>query len=403
MKKLLAITLSLSASALLAQTIEATKVNADLMSIKCADDVMKQKHGKMKFTDVVVYPQTTIKMNDKNAVAKNKANKARKVKVAALYDGKNVAIITKWSDKTKSIQKGYKSDVYPDGFAVQFATAFDDPNKLPYIGMGSKDRAVQIFLKKAVERYYEPNGKHDVGMQQADHSKNKFGKELEIYHKNVENIGSTDYTKAFIAEGFRSTTEIKDGSAKTNTDMKYMAKKSGWGGLVVRPVSDEYANLDKGAFPVAVAIWDGEELQRDGLKRLSGWVSVKLPTKGGEALVDALNQKVTGDVAKGKEVADTNCAACHQYGDTPMAPDFMAPNLSNIGGQATAGYIRESIVEPNAVVVPGYNRNQHPNMQWYMADEKGNRTSTMPAFDWLDKESQDNLIAYMQTLKAEVE
>ena len=81
----------------------------------------------------------------------------------------------------------------------------------------------------------------------------------------------------------------------------------------------------------------------------------------------------------------------------------MAPDLSNIGGQATAAYIKESILDPNAVVVPGYNRNAHPNFSWYTVDKNGHRTSTMPPFSFLDQKTIEDIVAYLQTQKAEVE
>jgi len=403
MKRAVGLMTALSLAATVAfssNVVEAIKVNEDLSNLKCGSKIIKQN---AKFSQIIVYPQTTLRLNDKKANQINKNNKAKKVEVAALYDGKNVAVIVRWKDKTKDVQKGYKSDVYADGFAVQFAATPKDVNKLPYIGMGSKNRPVVIYLQKAVEKVYEPNGNGIVGYQVNPHNTNRFGKDLKKFEKRVDQLAIRDYQKAFVSEGFRSMTEIKDNSSKYSADMHYVDKMNMWGGMVVREVKDEYLNLNSGAFPVAVAVWDGKKLHRDGLKHLSGWIAVKLPKKGGEELVSAVDEKVKGDIEKGKELAMTNCASCHRWKGAEQAPMYMAPDLSNIGGQATAGYIRESIVDPNAVVVPGYNRNSHPNFAWYMVDEKGNRTSTMPPFDWMDKKSLNDLVAFLQTLKAEVE
>lgn len=396
------VALSLATTAALANnSIVAVKVDKDISNLKCGDKLIKEY---AKFQEIVLYPQTTIKLNDKKANELNQNPKAKKVKVAALYDGKSVAIVVKWSDSTKDIQKGNKSDIYADGFAVQFANNPKDPNKLPYIGMGSKNRPVVIYLQKAVERVYEPNGDGIVGYQVNPHNINRFGKDLKKFEKRVDDLAIKDYQKAFISEGFRSMTEIKDKSASFNADMHYVDSKKMWGGMVVKPLKDQYLNLESGAFPIAVAVWDGKKLNRDGLKHLSGWIAVKLPDRnGGKALIEAVNEKVKGDIAKGKEIAITNCASCHRFKGAQDAPIYMAPDLSNIGGQTTAGYIKESIVDPNAVIVPGYNRNAHPNFAWYMIDDKGNRTSTMPPFDWLDQKSLNDLIAFMQTQKAEVE
>jgi complex iron-sulfur molybdoenzyme family reductase subunit gamma len=324
--------------------------------------------------------------------------------VGALSDGNQIAVVMRWRDGSQDLYGGYKSDIYADGFAVQFASSAKDPAKLPYIGMGSDGRPVAIYLRKAYDVIYEPNGYGDVAHQVNPHNTNLFGKELERFKKEVKKQGLGSYQKAFVSKGFRSMTEIKDNSVNYRTDMHYVKKMGGaWGGMVVRPVKDAYAEPIKGEYAVAVAVWDGKELERDGLKRLSGWIAVKLPGANNKELEAVVTEKVKGDVANGKTQFQTNCASCHWSRDFQTAPIYMAPGLENIGGQATAAYIRESIVDPNAVVVPGYNRNAHPNFQWYTVDEKGNRTSTMPPFNFLDNKTIEDIVAYLQTQKAEVE
>ncbi len=396
----LAAALSLAASGMLADNIVTAVKVKSLDGLKCGAKLVKE-HA--KFQKIVVYPQTTMQLNDKKANELNKNAKAKELEVAAFTDGKQVAIITRWPDKTKDVFSGYKSDIYPDGYAVQFASDASNPEKLPYIGMGSDGRPVAIYLRKAYEIVYEPNGNQDVAHQVNPHNTNYFGKELKKFNKEVEKRGLKSYQKAFVSEGFRSMTEIKDNSANYRTDMHYVAKKGMWGGMVVRPLSDEYAKPSKGEFAIAVAVWDGKELQRDGLKRLSSWIAVKLPDASNKALEKVVTERVQGDIANGKKQFETNCASCHNDRDFHNAPQYMAPDLSNIGGQATAAYIKESILDPNAVVVPGYNRNAHPNFSWYMVDDKGHRTSAMPPFNYLDKKSVDDIVAYLQTQKAEVE
>ena len=352
----------------------------------------------VKATTIHLYPQTTVKMNDKKANTLNKNAKAKEAQVKAIYDGKNIAFLLEWPDGTKSIQQGYRSDVYADGFAVQFPIDYKDPKKLPYIGMGSKGRPVIIHLQKAVWPIYEPNGNGNVSDQQNILSKNKFGKEIKAYKKRVAKLAVKDYQRSFISEGFRSMTEIKDKSEKFSADMSYSNKS--WKGTLIRPLKDSYLNL-KGSFPVAFAVWDGSKLNRDGLKLLSSWLPVKLVGEsGGEKLVLELTAPIKGDVKNGKNLVMQNgCMGCH-YIPGMSTPGYMAPGLANIGGYATVAYLRESIVEPNAVVVPGYNRNAHPNTPWYNVVDK-KRQSTMPPYP-LDDKSLNDMVAYLKTLKAEV-
>ena len=398
MKRLIATTVSmglLSASALFADTIVAKRVAASLDNIKCTSSVWE----KAKAAEVIVYPQTTISLNDKKANELNKNDKAKKIEVKALYNGKRVAFLIKWPDGTKSVQKGYKSTSYADGFAVQF-TNITDASKLPYIGMGSKGREVVIHLQKAVEKFYEPNGNKDVSMQVNRDNTPYFGKDLKKFDKKVEKLANRDYEKVFVSEGFRSMTEIKGEKIKTHALIKY--KNGKWSGVLSRAMKDDYLDLKKPAIAVAFAVWDGDKLNRDGLKLLSSWQPV-IFSKEGEKFAKEVLQKVKGDIKNGEKLAKDNCSSCHRYGKEQSAMPYMAPDLSNIGGYSTAAYLRESILDPSAVVVPGYNRNAHKNFAWYNVDEKGNRVSTMPPFSHLDKKSQDDIIAFLQTLKAEVE
>lgn len=392
-------------TALLAMSLAASALLADgvILAQKTERDVTKltpdsKAWGYVKGTKIHLYPQTALTMNDKRANALNENAKAKEAMVKAIHDDKNIAFLLEWPDGTRSIQRGYKSDVYADGFAVQFPVNYSDPQRLPYIGMGSDGRPVVIHLQKAVERVYEPNGNGDVGMQQNVLSKNAFGDSAVEFAEKAGALAVKDYQRSFVSEGFRSMTEIKDGSEKFDANMKY--DKSVWKGTLVRPLKDSYLDL-KGAFPVAFAAWDGARLNRDGQKLLSGWIAVKLVDQnGGERLVASLSAPVKGDAKHGKELIEQNgCTGCHHIsGLSPKS--YMAPGLDNIGGYSTAAYLRESLVDPNAVVVPGYNRNAHPNTPWYNVVD-GKRQSTMPPYP-LDEKSLDDMVAYLKSLKSEV-
>lgn len=390
------VALSLAAATAMAADITAKKVDADLTKVSYSSNVWKNA----EFSDIVLYPQTTIRFNDQKANELNAGDKAKKAQVAAVYNGKRIAFMIKWPDGTMDIQQGYKTDKFGDGFAVQFASDYSDPNALPYIGMGSDGRPVVIHLQKAVRPYYEPNGKGNVYYQQNPEQVNAFDDDLKAYEAKVKKIGSNDYERSFVAEGFRSTTEIKDGSNTSYARLGY--KNDGWEGTLSRNLKDDYVNLNSGTIPVAFAIWDGSKMGRDGLKNLSQWLSVELEGKnGGETLVAALDTPAEGDIKAGREAVEMNgCTGCHQVaaGD---APNFMAPALMNIGGYSTVGYLTESLKKPSAVVVPGYNRNAHSNYMWY-TEENGKRVSTMTDYSFLDDATIKNIVAYLKTLKAEV-
>lgn len=390
MKTWKSLTLSLAllgASSVMAQSLEVLHVKEDISKVGFNSALWQ----KAKAGTVEAYPQTTIEMNDAKLMHENANNKAKKVRVKTIQNGEYVAFLVQWKDATKSIQEGYASDVYGDGFAVQLPTTLD---KLPYIGMGSDGRAVIVHLQKATGKTYEPNNNQDVYHQLNSSNQNAFAGDLTTYKANVGAQGNGDYQKVFIAEGFRSTTQIRDTSEASRMEMRY--ENGTWNGLLVRKLKSEHLDLSKRSFPVAFAFWDDSKKNRDGSKLLTSWVGV-----GAQKLI-SLDELSGGDIKNGETIMMENCAACHQYKAVKNAPNYMAPELSNIGGYSNASYLLESIVDPSAVVVPGYNTTAHPNFPWYSVD-KGVRSSTMPPFSHLDEKSLKDLVAYLKTLKAEVE
>ncbi len=400
MKKLLTSILSLgvAASAALAGdlSLTASKVSESLDKVTADSAVW----SKAKFATVALYPQTSIEFNDKEAIEANKGTKGKKAQVAAVHNGKEIAILVKWADGTKNVQGIKCTDTYSDGFALQFAGATKKAQPLPYIGMGSEGRPVLVHLQKATDKVYEPNGNKDVAMQINRQQTAVFGKELADFDAKVAALANTDFERVFVGEGFRTITEIKDGSVKSNASMKYDNKA--WSGTLSRPLKDAYMNA-AGTVPVAIAVWDGAKHGRNGLKLLSSWVAINLEgAKANAAVVAEATEMPKGDAAKGKEAAEANgCAGCHQL-SADMPAGYMAPSLLTIGGYSPAAYLRESLVKPSAVVVPGFNRNAHKNTPWYNI-EKGKRVSTMTDYSFLDKQTIEDIVAYLKTLKAEVE
>ena len=396
MKKLTSTLLAAAtiASALAADSaINALKVSGSLDKITNTSTVWKGA----KFSSVTLYPQTTIEFNDKKANALNVDAKAVKAEVAAVYNKDKIAFLIKWPDGTKSVQSNDKTDIYGDGFAVQFASNYANPAELPYIGMGSEGRQAVIHLQKEAAKTYEPNGKGDVASQINPNQTDLFNKDLQAFNKKVNDLASADYEKSYVGEGFRSMTEIKDTSNQSTSNMTYT--KKAWAGTLSRPLKDAYVDLNADVIPVAFAVWDGAKMGRNGLKYLTSWTAVVLK-KGDDKLVNALHGKIEGDAAKGKDFATANgCAGCHQMERTD-APNLMGPSLTNVGGYATTDYLRESLVNTSAVVVPGYNRNAHSAYPWYNV-ENGKRVSTMPDHSWMEKADLDNTVAYLKTLKAE--
>jgi complex iron-sulfur molybdoenzyme family reductase subunit gamma len=92
----------------------------------------------------------------------------------------------------------------------------------------------------------------------------------------------------------------------------------------------------------------------------------------------------------------------------------IAPDLSAVGAVATPAYLRESIVSPSAVVVPGPSPAQHQDraappdarggwaaadaFTWWRRDAAGKKVSRMPAYGALPPADVAALVAYLATL-----
>jgi DMSO reductase family type II enzyme heme b subunit len=373
------------------------------MSLAAADFITATKAdkldaGKVKLESVTLYPQTTIGNNDKEATEKMKGLKALPAQAGAVFNAKEILVVVKWKDATNSKQSATSTKLFGDSVAVQFPSACNDADKLPYIGMGSDGRTVTVLLQKNTDAVYPANEKTDVTMQQVRQNLNMFGEELKKKEAAQKALGGK-YAKVFVAEGFRSMTEVKDAKGY---EMSMSYKAGEWTAVFKKPLNDDYSKSCD-ALPMAIAIWDGAKDGRNGNKWLSGWTPIKMKdTPKAKADIATITAKSKGNVANGKKLASDNCAACHTMGELKAPMAYMAPDLSNVGGYATLSYLKESIVTPSAVVVPGYNKNAHPSGVWYSTDDKGIRTSTMPGFDFLKPSEIDDLVAYLQTLKAGV-
>ena len=335
-----------------------------------------------EYQDIILYPHATTQEGETNRDA-NLTTK--KIRVKALYGGKNIVFLLAWKDITKNIQYNCCSIDKADGFALQFPIDYSDITKLPYIRMGNQGRSVISYAKKAKEQITQRDV--EVSFVNLQEYYDAFNEPSQL-QKNRDN------GQVFITTGFNSIKKL-DQSAMLSV-MKY--QKGVWKSSLSMPLKTNYLNLDNGAFPISFVVWDGNS--SNGIEYISPWTGVKLfGQKDGDEVINALNAEPSGDIEKGKRLAIENCAGCHNFANTRMAPENMAPNLSNVGGYSTLDYLKESITNPNAVLVTNYHSNAQSNFPWYQQNEDGNITSTMPSYDWMDETSIDDIVSFLHSLK----
>jgi len=163
------------------------------------------------------------------------------------------------------------------------------------------------------------------------------------------------------------------------------------------------------------------EFEKDELDHLVAYVR----SLSASAKTD--NKPVSGDPARGRQVYEhSGCSGCHRIGSEGSV---FGPELTRIGAGRSPEYIRESIVNPSADIPDEYNgvtvitrdgkritgvrvnedtfsvqlRDPSQNFRMFQKDDTQQVVhevkSLMPAYDRLPQEDLQNLLAYLDTLR----
>ncbi len=330
---------------------------------------------------VALGPQRSIRLHDGRANAELSRRGPTSLSLRAAYDGKDVAVLLEWLDATEDRARPDRIDGYGDAAALELPLRFGAGVRLPYVGMGDEELPVAVYFQRAAE--------DGTGGREA--------------------IGS----------GFGSLARADLGGARVA--MRREGKAGRWRAVFVRPLAAGRVDLRKGLVPVAFAVWDGARLERGGNKSLSGWKLLRLARWPLDPVYVAelgwgRRPGDLGDVARGKQLVQGVCAACHLVGERRSARPGIAPDLSAIGAISTPAYLRASIVTPSAVIVPNPNPAQHQDrgrpadargafpaadaFAWSRPDGSGRRISKMPVYGALPEADVAAMVAYLMTLGA---
>ena len=156
---------------------------------------------------------------------------AMPIKLRAASDGQTLFLRLRWADATQNMTT--TRDEFADGVAVQFALEGGDATS--YM-MGAAATPVNIWYWKA----------------------------------------GSDQPQNLAAGGFGSTTQLELGQLSASSTYKESAE---WVVVFSRPLSqegDHQADLNSNGISIALALWQGDKRQRDGLKHVSpGWVTLQ--------------------------------------------------------------------------------------------------------------------------------
>lgn len=200
-------------------------------------------------------------------------NQVYVVAVSAVTDGKQLAVLLQWRDELPQ-NSAIRVQDFQDGAAMQFSLS----GKYGFLGMGDKENPVNLWSWKAG---WQAEGSPDMdSIYQSMHSDAwKFtnystavsaGNVISQPHKTpVEDANAAGFGsfksqpiaqqnvagKGVWHDGFWNVVFIRDLKSKDADDVKFVAGK---------PV------------PVAFAIWNGEQHDRNGRKMVSNWYQLIL-------------------------------------------------------------------------------------------------------------------------------
>lgn len=240
------------------------------------------------------------------AVPKNFNPSVRWVEVKAVSNAKEIAIYVTWQDGTRD-ESFLKSEEFKDAVALQFPVIVTKLPEKPHFAMGNTDEVVNIWHWKAEwdkdrpgmadmeDAYpymamgsggyyvYEPQFNEPLSRRVTwvDHG---MGKDEGVFNAGIAagNIFSdvskrTSPVEDLNAEGFGTLTTQKGQDVKG----RGIWLNGEWSVVFLRPLStpDPYdTQLDRWDeyVPVAFAVWDGSNGERDGIKSISGWHYLKI-------------------------------------------------------------------------------------------------------------------------------
>ena len=205
-------------------------------------------------------------------------NQIYAVAVSAVTDGKQLAVLLQWRDELPQ-NTALRVQDFQDGAALQFSLS----GKYGFLGMGDKDNPVNLWSWKA-------------GWQEADGGTPAMDMVYPSMHSDAWTF--TNYTTAVsagnvISQPHKSPVEDANaagfGSFKSqplkqqNVQGKGIWHDGFWNVVFIRDLKSKDADDVKFVagkpVPVAFAIWNGEQHDRNGRKMVSNWYQLILDNK----------------------------------------------------------------------------------------------------------------------------
>jgi mono/diheme cytochrome c family protein len=198
------------------------------------------------------------------------------VAITAIHDGRRIAILAQWKD---TVLNGAPIGVqdFQDGMAMQFALT---PTP-PFLGMGDAQHPVNLWYWRAGWQQETDGTRPDMDAKYAS--------------MHVDTYFATSYRTATDARNVLATPKkspIEDANARGFGTLKSQPPKEQnvegdavwrdgfWNVVFIRELKskekDDAQFIPKQSVPVAFAVWNGEQRDRNGRKVISNWYKLVL-------------------------------------------------------------------------------------------------------------------------------
>lgn len=200
------------------------------------------------------------------------------VAITAVHDGKQLAILAQWKDPVLNGAPIRVQD-FQDGMALQFSLT----GKMPFLGMGDRANPVNLW-------YWRAGWQQEVDGERPDMATRFASMHVDTYFQPERQFRTAQSAGNVLATPKKSPVEdanargfgtLKSQPASSqNVQGKGLWRDGFWNVVFVRALKSKEAEdvkfTSNEPVPVAFAVWNGEQHDRDGRKVISNWYTLVL-------------------------------------------------------------------------------------------------------------------------------
>ncbi len=286
----------------------------------------------------------------------NNISLKKNIIIQGIYNKNDIALLATFSFKNNPTTK-------IDKFYIQYPT--NDDSNLPYINGGDLNDSVNIVgIKKDYQNFIK-----------TDNNISYENNQTIFYSQNKTKIIKTTIF-GYVSNGL----EIHKLSIDNNQTLNIGSNKNKF--FLIKNFDNNIST-----FYVSFGIYHKDA--NKSIKYISKWIKIDLQNNM-QNFIDLNNSSNNLNLEDGKKIFMQNCIACHRYNTDTTAPKNIAPMLTNIGGYANKKFLRESLLNPSKIINPKFQQ-----------AIKSGKIMSMPSFDWLSNKDFNNLLYFLENLKAD--